>query len=125
MRISDWSSDVCSTDLEGWVGNGENWYGIRTNNGNRGIEADNNSNDHAATPVSNPTIKNLTLIGNGDAGSPEPQAMKLRVGTKASFENVVLANWATGFDVEHDEGISFVGDGSLKDRKSTRLTSSH
>ncbi len=98
---------------EGWVGNGENWYGIRTNGGNRGIEADNNSNNHAATPISNPTIKNLTLIGNVSVESPEPQAMKLRVGTKATFENVVLANWATGFDVEHDEGISFVGDGSL------------
>ena len=30
---------------EGWIGNGENWYGIRTNGGNRGIEADNNSNN--------------------------------------------------------------------------------
>src|SRR5690606_2033854 len=29
---------------EGGVGGGENWYGIRTNAGNRGIEADNNSN---------------------------------------------------------------------------------
>lgn len=117
LIVTNYASEV-GDDLfdwtEGWNGNGENWYGIRTNNGNRGIEADNNSNDHLASPVSNPTIKNLTLIGNGDAGSPEPQALKLRVGTKGSFENVVLANWATGFDVEHDEGISFVGDGSLK-----------
>ncbi len=97
---------------EGWTGNGENWYGICTNDGNRGIEADNNSNNHAATPVSNPTIKNLTLIGNGAGG--ENQALKLRVGTKGNFENLVLANWGTGFDVEHDEGISFVTDGSLK-----------
>src|SRR5690554_1494960 len=55
--IFDWT--------EGWSGTGENWYGKRTNGGNRGIEADNNSSNHTATPISNPTIKNLTLIGSG------------------------------------------------------------
>lgn len=116
LIVSNFDAELVGDDLfdwtEGWTGNGENWFGIRTNGGNRGIEADNNSSNHAATPVSNPTIKNLTLIGNGAGG--ENQALKLRVGTKASFENVVLANWGTGFDVEHDEGISFVTDGSLK-----------
>lgn len=98
---------------EGWNGIGENWYGIRKNDGNRGIEADNNSNDHMASPISSPTIKNLTLIGNGDGGS-EPQAIKLRVGTKAIFDNLVLSNWKTGFDVQHDEGIGYVADGQIK-----------
>ncbi|WP_188507096.1 hypothetical protein [Parapedobacter pyrenivorans] len=116
LVVSNFSTEFVGDDLfdwtEGWVGNGENWYGVRTNDGNRGIEADNNSNNHLATPVSNPTIKNLTLIGNGAGG--ENHAIKLRVGTKGIFDNVVLSNWGTGFDVEHDEGISFVGDGSLK-----------
>ena len=89
---------------EGWNGSGENWYGIRTNDGNRGIEADNNSNDEAATPISNPTIKNLTLIGNGAGG--ENQAIKLRVGTKGQFDNVVLSNWGTGFDVQAAPDLS-------------------
>ena len=40
--------------------------------------------------------------------------MKLRVGTKGSFDNVVLSNFGTGFDVEHDEGISYVASGELK-----------
>lgn len=97
---------------EGWNGLGENWYGKRTNDGNRGIEADNNSNNHTAAPIANPTIKNLTLIGNN--GGSENQAMKLRVGTKGSFDNVVLSNFGTGFDVEHDEGISYVANGELK-----------
>lgn len=97
---------------EGWNGLGENWYGKRTNGGNRGIEADNNSNNHTAAPIANPTIKNLTLIGNN--GGSENQAMKLRVGTKGSFDNVVLSNFGTGFDVEHDEGISYVASGELK-----------
>jgi hypothetical protein len=100
---------------EGWNGTNENWYGKRTNDGNRGIEADNNSNNHLADPISNPTIKNLTLIGSGtNDTSSESQAMKLRVGTKGKFDNVVLANWKTGFDVEHTEGVGYVAAGSLK-----------
>lgn len=95
---------------EGWNGTGEFFYGIRTNAGNRGVEADNNSNNHLATPISFPTIKNLTLIGFGSTDtSAESQAFKLRVGTKGKFDNVVLKGWKTGFDVEHDETISYVG----------------
>lgn len=89
---------------EGWNGLGENWYGKRTNGGNRGIEADNNSNNEAATPISNPTIKNLTLIGNN--GGSENHGVKLRVGTKGSFDNVVLSNWGTGFDVQAAPDLS-------------------
>lgn len=100
---------------EGWNGTNENWYGKRTNAGNRGIEADNNSNNHLAAPISFPIIKNLTLVGAGpDDTSGEAQAMKLRVGTKAKFDNVVLANWKTGFDVQHDESVGYVGTGDLK-----------
>lgn len=95
---------------EGWNGTGDNFYGIRTNAGNRGIEADNNSNNHLASPISFPTIKNLTLIGAGvDDTSKEAQAFKLRVGTKGKFDNVVLKGWKTGFDVEHNETLSYVG----------------
>ena len=103
--IFDWT--------EGWTGTGEYWYGKRTNAGNRGIEADNNSNNHTATPISNPTLRNITLIGNGDTGS-EPQAIKLRVGTNVNFDNLVLSNWKTGFDIQHNESLGFVTSGSLK-----------
>lgn len=95
---------------EGWNGTGENFYGIRTNAGNRGIEADNNANNNLAAPISFPTIKNLTLVGFGSTDtSAESQAFKLRVGTKGKFDNVVLKGWKTGFDVQHDETISYVG----------------
>lgn len=92
---------------EGWNGTGENWYGIRTNAGNRGIEADNNSGNPLAAPISNPTIKNLTLVGT-EAGS-ENQGIKLRVGTQGLFDNVVLKGWKTGFDVQHDASVGYVG----------------
>lgn len=113
LVVSNKAADV-GDDLfdwtEGWIGNGENWYGIRTNAGNRGIEADNNSDNHKATPISFPTIKNLTLIGAGvDDTSAESQAFKLRVGTKGKFDNVVLKGWKTGFDVQHDESLSYMG----------------
>ena len=120
LIVTNFASEV-GDDLfdwtEGWSGNGENWYGIRTNGGNRGIEADNNSNNEAATPISNPTIKNLTLIGNNGGG--ENQALKLRVGTKGSFDNVVLKNWGTGFDVQAAPDLSagYVG----KDLKATNV----
>lgn len=112
-NISDEVGDDLFDWTEGWNGTGENWYGVRTNDGNRGIEADNNSNNHLADPISSPTIRNLTLIGNGDGG-PEPQAIKMRVGTQGIFDNVVLANWKTGFDIQHDESVGYVADGSLK-----------
>lgn len=99
---------------EGWSGTGEYWYGVRNNASNRGVEADNNSNDHTATPISNPTIKHLTLIGSGVDGGGENQALKLRVGTKAQFDNVVLKDWGTGFDIQHDESVGYVADGQLK-----------
>lgn len=99
---------------EGWNGTNEYWYAKEASSkGNRGIEADNNSNNHMADPISNPTIKHMTLIGRGNHDG-ESQALKLRVGTKGILDNVVLSNWGTGFDVEHDESVAYVTDGSLK-----------
>ena len=98
---------------EGWNGTGQNWYGKKTNAGNRGIEADNNSNNPLATPISSPTIKNMTLIGAGKEGA-EPQGIKLRVGSHGTFDNVVLSNWNVGFDIQHDESIAAIATGKLK-----------
>ncbi|OYQ43794.1 hypothetical protein [Flavobacterium aurantiibacter] len=96
---------------EGWSGTNNNWYGkISFGQGNRGIEADNYEFGFANTPVSNPTINNITLVGAGPNASSqsyaENQAMKLRRGTRASFTNVVLADWATGIDIEHNETLA-------------------
>lgn len=102
---------------EGWTGSNEYWFAKETGIANRGIEADNNSSNRSATPIANPTIKNLTLIGLGldtSAEFTETQAMKLREGTRGLIDNVVLYNWKTGFDVDHDETVANVADGSLK-----------
>ncbi|UUC45927.1 hypothetical protein [Flavobacterium cerinum] len=99
---------------EGWNGTNTNWYGkLAFGKGNRGIEADNYEFNFDANPVSNPKITNLTLIGAGSSADatayPENQALKLRRGTKGMFSNVVLKDFKTGYDVEHDQTISFVG----------------
>lgn len=102
---------------EGWNGTNEFWFSKESGVANRGIEADNNSKDRSASPIANPTIKNITLVGlglNTSSELTETQAMKLREGTKGIMDNVVLSNWKTGFDVEHDETLANVANGSLK-----------
>lgn len=99
---------------EGWSGTNTNWYArLDFGKGNRGIEADNFEFGYAFTPIANPTITNMTLVGPGStaavANFAENQAIKLRRGTKANISNVVLSAWATGVDVENDETIAFVG----------------
>ncbi|SFJ57466.1 hypothetical protein [Myroides guanonis] len=102
---------------EGWNGTNEFWFSKESGVANRGIEADNNSKDRSAAPIANPTIKNITLVGlglNTPSELTETQGMKLREGTKGIIDNVVLSNWKTGFDVEHDETLANVANGSLK-----------
>lgn len=66
-------------------------------------------------PISNPTINGITLIGAGSlSAGKEFQAVKLRVGTKGKFDNMVLSNWEVGFDIQHDESVAAVAAGELK-----------
>lgn len=99
---------------EGWNGTNTNWYGkIAFGKGNRGIEADNYEFGFANTPVSNPTITNLSLVGPGSTADAtiyaENDGLKLRRGTKAIISNLYVSGFTDAFDVEHDETISFVG----------------
>ena len=99
---------------EGWNGTNTNWYGKEAfGKGNRGIEADNYELGFANTPISNPSITNLTLVGPGSTADAvvyaENQGLKFRRGTKAIFTNVYLSGWKEGINVEHDETIAGVG----------------
>ncbi|CAM4032542.1 hypothetical protein FLAN108750_06455 [Flavobacterium antarcticum] len=99
---------------EGWNGTNTNWYGrLDFGKGNRGIEADNFEFGFANTPIANPSITNISLIGPGStadaANFAENAAIKLRRGTKAIFTNVYLSQWKVGADIEHDETLAFVG----------------
>ena len=105
--ISTYNEDDLFDWTEGWSGTNTNWYGKQEGTSNRGIEADNLEANFDATPIANPTITNITLVGVG-AASGEPDAIKLRRGTKAIFSNVVLDNFTTGFNIEHDQTLAFI-----------------
>lgn len=120
--ISAGNEDDAFDWTEGWNGTATNIYTKRRDNGigNRGIEADNNTENNNANPRSNPTIKNATFIG-GNSG--EADGIKLRVGTYATIDNVVLANWTTGINVEHDASVAhFNGGGKITNVKFEAVT---
>jgi hypothetical protein len=99
---------------EGWSGTNTNWYArLDFGKGNRGIEADNFEFGFANTPIANPAITNISLVGPGATADVtsfgENSAIKLRRGTKAIFTNVYVSAWKVGVDVEHDETLAFVG----------------
>ena len=83
---------------DGWTGNLQ--YAIvaqATDDGDRPIEADNRGDDVDVTPRSNPTLSNLTLIGNGSA-----DVVKLRAGTDAEIYNSVLLAQGQGDGIDFD-----------------------
>ena len=99
---------------EGWNGTNTNWYGkLDFGKGNRGIEADNFELGYLFTPIANPSITNLTLVGPGSTADAnafaENDAMKLRRGTKGIFTNLVLSGWKVGFNIESDECLDYAG----------------
>jgi hypothetical protein len=58
---------------------------------NRGIEADNNGSHPSIQPQSNPTIANMTIIGNDfNTASADSEGVYLREGTKAQLFNMVV-----------------------------------
>ena len=62
---------------------------------NRGIEADNDGSSPDKQPQSNPTIANMTIIGNTfDTADKDSEGVYLREGTKAQLHNFVVTNAA-------------------------------
>src|SRR3546814_9922209 len=129
MRISDWSSDVCSSDLTIEVTNGATdltFTGLVTSPDDAGftkagagtLTLTNGGNDYVGvTTVSGGTLAVDTLIDGGftsgiGAASSDPANIVLAGGTLAY----------TGPITSSDRGMTL---GTGGDRKSTRLTSSH
>ncbi|MBI4892899.1 MAG: hypothetical protein HY821_19910 [Acidobacteria bacterium] len=71
------------------------FYYSADSKGNRGIEGDNSEYDQAATPLSNPTMFNLTFVGGGEPGFDEANApgIYLRRGSAGSFNNILVTNF--------------------------------
>lgn len=91
--VSSENQDDSFDWAHGWRGKGQYWYAQQgLNGGDRGIEADNNSDDNTAAPYSEPILSNITLIGVND-GDGLNEGIRLREGTKGK---IYYAN-VTGF----------------------------
>jgi hypothetical protein len=85
----------------GWTGRLQYAVAIHDNTGgrgNRGIEADNNNANNSATPWTDPTLYNVTLIGNGLTGFDENTgdanpAVYLRRGVRSQLNNILATNF--------------------------------
>lgn len=64
----------------------------RGDDADRGIEADNNGNNNDLLPRSNPTIYNLTLVGDPDfnEGPESTRGLTLREGTAGTIRNFIV-----------------------------------
>lgn len=110
----------CSDDsfdwTEGWNGKGENLVAFQEPEGTLGydcdclIEADNNENNYAATPVSHPVLRNLILVGNGGS----KQGIRLRRGTEVEITFAKVCGKAKALAVESAETENALLNGTSK-----------
>ncbi len=105
--VSSGNQDDSFDWTHGWSGNGQFWVVEQSaDGGDRGIEGDNLGDNNSATPYSNPTISNVTLVGVDD-GDASNQGLKLREGMKGNFYNFVVTGFPKrGCQVEHDVTIT-------------------
>ncbi len=100
---------------EGFTGTLTNVYVEHRQSHDKGIEGDGFNTDigNNADPIfwSAPIINNITINGNGS--SNENEAIRLRAGTRALFNNVLLSGFAEGFDLDSDGADSPTGQGVL------------
>jgi len=85
---------------------------------NRGIEADNDGSSPAAEPQSNPTVANVTIIGNNfDGSEDDSEGVYLREGTGAQLANFIItgpSGMGECFEVEDSaESQLNLGDGTI------------
>lgn len=95
---------------DGWVGNVQFLLiDHAADDADQGIEADNNGDDNIAQPRSNPTISNVTIVGN--EGGDSDIGILLREGTAATLVNgVVTGGFSDGaLDIDDAETFTRIG----------------
>jgi len=82
---------------------------------NRGIEGDNDGSTPNKQPQSNPTIANMTIIGNAfDTADKDSEGVYLREGTRAQLHNFVVTNAAGEcFEIEGGTTTSVTADQAI------------
>ena len=96
----------------GWTGKAQNVYIQQSAvDGDNAIEADNSEFDAAATPQTNPTISNVTIVGAAGRNG-----VRLRAGTQGVLKNVVITgpdDYKKCLRVNGDESVAHAGAGDL------------
>jgi hypothetical protein len=101
----------------GWTGRGQ--YIVAQQSGDdadNGIEADNNGNNNDLLPRSNPTLYNLTFIGDPDTdeGNESDDGFEIREGTAATIRNFIVMGFKeNGIDYSNTSTITQAQQGSL------------
>lgn len=91
-----------------------------TDNGDQGIEADNNNVNRDSLPRSQPKISNATLIGNANTDT----GILLREGTGANLSNFVVKGYGDDcIDIDHT--ATFTNAGVSATELSGKLTMTH
>ena len=107
--VSSGSRDDSFDWTQGWRGNGTNWIVEQASDeGDRGIEADNNGDNNEATPYANPTLSKITIYSNGNN-----DGIILREGTKASLSNVWIDGGNDGIEIDGDVSVQHYVDGDI------------
>jgi len=112
--VSTHNQDDAFDWTHGWRGKGQYWYVQQgPDGGDRGIEADNNSDDNTLEPYSNPTLSNVTLNGvDDDDGSNT--GMRLREGTKGQIYYANVSGFPKyGVRVSEQTSLNHVVNGDL------------
>ncbi len=102
---------------DGWQGKGQYMMAMQMgDDADQGIEADNNGDANDLTPRSNPTIYNLTLVGDPFdlPGAESDTGMLLREGTAATIRNFIVTGFKeASIDVDHPATFQQVTGGAL------------
>ena len=88
----------------------------RGDNADRGIEADNNANNNDLLPRSNPTIYNITLVGDRDTteGPESTTGITLREGTAGTIRNAIVYGFkGNGIQVSTSATLAQAASGAL------------
>ena len=96
---------------EGYVGTLTDVYVEHTASHDKAFECDGYNTDfsNAGGYFSAPNITNVTIVGADDGG----EAIRLRAGTQGIFTNVLISDFAEGFDLDGDSGDNPTGQGVL------------
>ena len=102
---------------DGWTGKGQFWIAQqRGDDADQGIEADNNGENNDLTPRSDPTLFNLTLIGDpdNDEGDESDIGILFREGTAATIRNSIVMGFKDyGLDVDNAATYQNLVNGSI------------